>query len=67
MPLKEAAEYLHLDESTLRRGLCGTERFAKIYQGRLVFFVRSQVIAHKRNMIQSALAQQEKLSEQAFH
>lgn len=63
MPLKEAARYLHLDESTLRKGLCGTAEFSKIYQGRLVFFIRSQVVSHKRNLIEAAIAKEQRLTE----
>jgi hypothetical protein len=63
MPLKEAAEYLYLDESTLRKGLCGTGEFAKIYQGRLVFFIRSQVVQHKQRLIQAAMARERRIEE----
>lgn len=66
MPLKEVAEYLKLDESTIRKGLCGTGGFAKIYQGRLVFFIRSQVVQHKRSLIEAAIARQQHVDEMAY-
>jgi hypothetical protein len=61
MPLAEAAACLYLDKTTLSKGLCGTDGLQKIYQGRRVYFIRSQVEAHKRNLIQAALSRQERL------
>lgn len=65
MPLVEAAAYLHLDESTIRKGQAGTSGFAKVYQGRRVYLIRSQVATHKRKMIQASLVRQARLDELA--
>jgi hypothetical protein len=56
--LREAAERLRLDESTLRKRQAGTDHLTLVRQGtgqrRRIFFVESEVEAHVRNMIEQA-------------
>ncbi len=64
MPLKEAAELLSLDESTVRKGLAGTEHFTKVRQGKgqkqRIFLLRAEVDAHLQSLITNAIAQKER-------
>ena len=64
LTLKEAAELLRLDESTVRKGHAGTAHLTKVRQGggkrRRVFLVRSEVEQHIRQMIDEARDKQER-------
>ncbi len=61
MPLREGAELLSLDESTVRKGLAGTEHFTKVRQGRgekqRIFLLRAEVDAHLQSLIEYAREQ----------
>ena len=54
IPLRDAAEMLGLDPSTLRKRAAGTARLTIIAQGRKLFMVRGEVIAHRQKIIDDA-------------
>ncbi|HEX8773739.1 MAG TPA: hypothetical protein VF735_09010 [Pyrinomonadaceae bacterium] len=62
IPLKEAAEMLCLDESTIRKGRAGTANLTRVRQGagkrRRVFLLRSELELHIRLLITDAKEQQ---------
>ena len=54
IPLREAAGMLGLDPSTIRKRAAGTELLTLVPQGRKLFLVRGEVIAHRQRMIENA-------------
>ncbi len=54
IPLREAAGMLGLDPSTIRKRAAGTADLTIILQGRKFFLVRSEIIAHRRKLIDDA-------------
>ncbi len=54
IPLREAAGMLGLDPSTIRKRAAGTEQLTLVPQGRKLFLVRGEVIAHRQRMIENA-------------
>jgi len=58
IPLKQAAEILCLDESTLRKGEAGTGSLTRVRQGegkrQRVFFVLQEVQAHIESLVAHA-------------
>lgn len=57
IPLREAAELLGLDTSTIRKRSAGTANLTIVYQGRKLFLVRGEIIAHRRKLIDDARQQ----------
>jgi hypothetical protein len=64
LTLKEAAEMLRLNESTIRQSRAGTAHLTKIRQGggkrQRVFLVRLEVENHIRQMIEEAQRKNER-------
>jgi hypothetical protein len=60
VPLREAADLLHLNESTIRKGLAGTAELTKIRQGVRVYLLRDEVDAHIAFLIETAKAKRGK-------
>ncbi|HYE73769.1 MAG TPA: helix-turn-helix domain-containing protein [Blastocatellia bacterium] len=56
--LDEAASLLGVDESTIRKNLCGFS-FTKIRLGRRVVIPRAEVVAHIERLIEEARQQAE--------
>jgi hypothetical protein len=54
IPLAEAARMLGLDPSTVRKRKAGTEKLTIIPQGKKLFLVRGEIIAHRRILIEDA-------------
>lgn len=54
IPLREAAQLLGLDPSTIRKRSAGTANLTIIHQGRKLFLVRGEIIAHRRKLIDDA-------------
>lgn len=54
VPLREAAAMLGLDSSTIRKRAAGTGGLTMISQGRKLFLVRGEIIAHRRKLIDDA-------------
>ena len=54
IPLAKAAGMLGLDPSTIRKRKAGTEILTIVPQGRKLFLVRSEVVAHRRKLIEDA-------------
>jgi hypothetical protein len=54
IPLREAAGMLGLDPSTIRKRAAGTDHLTLVPQGRKLFLVRGEVIAHRQRMIENA-------------
>lgn len=54
VPLREAAELLGLDPSTIRKRSAGTANLTILHQGRKLFLVRGEIIAHRRKLIDDA-------------
>lgn len=54
IPLREGARMLGLDVSTIRKRKAGTDQLTIIAQGRKLFLLRGEVIAHRRKMIEDA-------------
>jgi hypothetical protein len=54
IPLVKAAGMLGLDPSTLRQRKAGTGSLTVVLQGRKLFLVRSEVVAHRRKLIEDA-------------
>ena len=59
--LKDAAEMLQLDESTIRKGRAGTDVLTLVRQGtgkrQRVFLVLEEIEAYKASLVEHALAQ----------
>ncbi len=64
IPLREAAEMLCLDESTVRQGKTGTASLTKVRQGTgvraRVFLIRTEVQEHLASLIETAKRLNEK-------
>jgi hypothetical protein len=62
--LKEAAEMLRLDESTIRKGRAGTDALTLVRQGtglrQPIFLVREEVEAHISSLVEHAREQKER-------
>ncbi|MEK6281588.1 MAG: hypothetical protein AABN95_14635 [Acidobacteriota bacterium] len=54
VPLREAAQLLGLDPSTIRKRSAGTAHLTIVHQGRKLFLVRGEIIAHRRKLIDDA-------------
>ena len=54
IPLREAAALLGLDPSTIRKRSAGTAHLTVVHQGRKLFLVRGEIIAHRRKLIDDA-------------
>lgn len=54
IPLRVAADLLGLDSSTIRKRSAGTEGLTIVRQGRKLFLVRGEIIAHRRKLIDDA-------------
>ena len=54
IPLRTAADMLGLDPSTIRKRAAGTANLTLIPQGRKLFLVRDEIIAHRRKLIDDA-------------
>jgi hypothetical protein len=54
IPVAEGATMLGLDASTIRKRKAGTENLALIRQGRNLFLVRGEIIAHRAKLIDDA-------------
>lgn len=61
IPLREAAELLGLDSSTIRKRSAGTADLTIVRQGRKLFLVRGEIIAHRRKLIDDARLQNDVL------
>lgn len=59
--LREAAEMLGLDSSTIRKRSAGTASLTIIRQGRKLFLVRGEIIAYRRKLIDDARLQNDVL------
>lgn len=49
-----AAEMLGLDPSTIRKRKAGTETLTIVSQGKKLFLIRGEVIAHRRKLVEDA-------------
>jgi hypothetical protein len=62
--LKEAAEMLRLDESTIRKHRAGTDSLTLVRQGtgkrQPIFLIREEVEAHIQSLVDRARAQKER-------
>jgi hypothetical protein len=54
VPLRKAAELLGLDTSTIRKRSAGTAHLTIVHQGRKLFLVLGEIIAHRRKLIDDA-------------
>lgn len=54
IPLSEGAKLLGLDPSTIRKRAAGTEALTLVPQGRKLFLVRGEVLAHRKKLIEDA-------------
>lgn len=54
IPLAEAARMLGLDPSTIRKRKADTDTLTLIPQGRNLFLIRGEVIAHKAKKVEDA-------------
>jgi hypothetical protein len=54
IPLSEGAVMLGLDASTIRKRKAGTETLTLVRQGRNLFMVRGEIIAHRAKLIDDA-------------
>lgn len=54
IPLAEAARMLGLDPSTLRKRKAGTETLTIIPQGKKLFMIRGEIIAHRQKLVEDA-------------
>lgn len=68
--LREAAELLRLDESTIRKGRAGTDVLTLVRQGRgkrqPIFLIREEVEAHIASMVEHARRLKERPKELVF-
>ncbi|MFL6285725.1 MAG: hypothetical protein ACJ74Q_21515 [Pyrinomonadaceae bacterium] len=62
--LREAAEMLRLDESTIRKRRAGTDSLTLVRQGtgkrQPIFLIREEVEAHIQSLVEHARAQKER-------
>ena len=54
IPVAEGASMLGLDASTIRKRKAGTENLTLVRQGRNLFLVRGEIIAHRAKLIDDA-------------
>ena len=54
IPLVKAAEMLGLDPSTIRKRKAGTATLTIIPQGKKLFLIRGEVIAHRQKLVEDA-------------
>ena len=54
IPLAEGARMLGLDPSSLRKRKAGTETLTIIRQGRSLFVIRGEIIAHRQKLVEDA-------------
>lgn len=54
IPIREAATLLGLDPSTIRKRAAGTATLTIVPQGRKLFLVRGEVLAHRQKLIEDA-------------
>ncbi len=54
VPLRKAAELLGLDPSTIRKRAAGTAHLTIVHQGRKLFLVLGEIIAHRKKLIDDA-------------
>lgn len=54
IPLSEGARLLGLDASTIRKRAAGTAALTLVPQGRKLFLVRGEVLAHRTKLIEDA-------------
>ena len=54
IPLAEAARMLGLDASTIRKRKAGTEALTIIPQGKKLFLIRGEIIAHRQKLVEDA-------------
>lgn len=54
IPLSKAAEMLGLDPSTIRKRKASTESLTLIPQGKKLFLIRGEVIAHRQKLVEDA-------------
>ena len=54
IPLRDGAELLGLDTSTIRKRAAGTAGLTIVPQGRKLFLVRGEVLAHRKKLIDDA-------------
>lgn len=54
IPLAEAARMLGLDPSTLRKRKAGTDTLTIISQGKKLFMIRGEIIAHRKKLVDDA-------------
>jgi hypothetical protein len=68
--LREAAEMLRLDESTIRKGRAGTDVLTLVRQGRgkrqPIFLIREEVEGHIASMVEHARSQKRRIKELVF-
>lgn len=54
IPLAEAARMLGLSSSSLRKRKAGTATLTLIAQGKKLFMIRGEIIAHRRKLVDDA-------------
>lgn len=54
IPLAHAAEMLGLDPSTIRKRKAGTESLTIVPQGKKLFVIRGEIIAHRKKLVEDA-------------
>jgi hypothetical protein len=54
IPLAKGAGMLGLSPDAIRKRSCGTAALTIILQGRRLFLVREEVVAHRANLIENA-------------
>jgi hypothetical protein len=54
IPLREAATMLGLDSSTIRKRAADTATLTLVPQGRKLFLIRGEVLAHRKKLIEDA-------------
>jgi hypothetical protein len=54
IPVAEGASMLGLDASTIRKRKAGTENLTLVRQGRNLFMVRGEIIAHRTKLVDDA-------------
>lgn len=52
--IAEGARMLGLDPSTLRKRKAGTETLTIVPQGKKLFVIRGEIIAHRRKLVEDA-------------
>lgn len=61
VPLREGAAMLGLDPSTIRKRAAGTAKLTIVRQGRKLFLVCGEIIAHRHKLIEDARRQNDVL------